>query len=169
MINRQFFKYLLFFTHIILFYILFKLVFNTEEWLKIVMIAVSAIHIGYTLILLMSSDRSSNRVYLFYPKLEKRIVHESGEYYIKYDIPGKKYIIYKDNIFRSKSIFEIDSWRVNNSKELQKKVKSKLDEIYKEKMSKINGIKSKLDMLNEWDGYTTIQDRRDDKIKKVIG
>lgn len=36
-------------------------------------------------------------------------------------------------------------------------------------MAKINAVKYRLDILNEWDGYTTIQDKRDDKIKKVIG
>lgn len=123
MTNKQFFKYLLFFTHITLFLILYK----------------------------------------------KRIVHESGEYYIRYDITEKKYIIYKDNIFRSKSIFEVDSWGVFNTNDLQKEVKSQLDEIYKVKMEKINGINFRLNILNEWDGYTTIQDKRDDKIKKVIG
>lgn len=79
-----------------------------EEANVLFIIVLFSLHIIYTLILLMTNDSKNNRVYLFYPKLEKRIVHESGEYY-------------------------------------------------------------RLNMLNEWDGYTTIQDRRDDKIKKVIG
>lgn len=70
--NNQFFKYLLFFTHIVLFFILYKIASNTEGWLSIFAITIIVIHSIYTLILLMISDSNSNRVYLFYPKLKKK-------------------------------------------------------------------------------------------------
>jgi hypothetical protein len=65
-------------------------------------------------------------------------------------------------------LFELDNWRVEDSKTLQKEVKSKLDEIYHEKMAKLNSINKRLKILEEWDGYTSIQNKRDDKIKQVI-
>lgn len=164
---RQFFKYLLFTIHL-LFPIIFTKLSTDKGFHFVFFVTLIILYFAYSIILLVGYNKFTFRNYLLKPKLPKRVVHESGEYFIKYFINEKKYVIYKDNIFNLEMLFELDNWRVEDSKTLQKEVKSKLDEIYHEKMAKLNSINKRLKILEEWDGYTSIQNKRDDKIKQVI-
>ncbi len=103
----------------------------------------------------------------FYPKLPKKIVHESGDYYIKYNKEDKYYDIYLDNYFSLKRVFRIDDDYVHTTNDILKKVKETLDSKYKDKMDKLNRLKQKEDALKQWDGYTSVHEKRDDKIKQL--
>ena len=103
----------------------------------------------------------------FYPKLPKKILHESDEYYIEYNDNDKYYDIYIDNYFNLKMIFRINDIYINNSNDIMKKVKEVLDDKYMGKMDKINRLKQKEDALKNWDGYTSVREKRDDKIKQL--
>lgn len=103
-----------------------------------------------------------------YPKLPKKILHESGEYYIKYDKHDKYYDVYIDNYFRLKTLFRVDDDFINSPDDILRKVKEELDSMYKGEMNKINRIKQKENVLKNWDGYTSIREKRDNKIDQVI-
>ena len=47
-------------------------------------------------------------------------------------------------------------------------VKTKLDYEYNEKMVEINRVKRQNSILTSWDGYTSTDIKRDDKINQVI-
>jgi len=113
------------------------------------------------------------------PRLSKKIVHETGEYYIYHlqsrDNSNGEYIIYKDFILYKTILFEIADWDIDNKQTLLNKVKSKLDEKYNEKLimkekerRKQLALKQKRSILDSWDGYTSKQTMRDDKISKII-
>lgn len=103
----------------------------------------------------------------FYPVLPKKIVHESGDYYIEYNKEDEFYDIYIDNYFNLKSLFRIEDGYINNSDDILIKVKEILDDKYRVQMKKIKRLQEKEDALKNWDGYTSIQEKRDDKIKQL--
>ena len=72
-----------------------------------------------------------------------------------------------DNYFILKMIFRINDIYINNSNDIMKKVKEVLDDKYMGKMDKINRLKQKEDALKNWDGYTSVREKRDDKIKQL--
>jgi hypothetical protein len=126
--------------------------------------------IGDTVLLSLIFFETNEKIFtvIFSAKLDKRIVHESGEYYIKYSPKMKKYYIYKDHIFYKYYLEDFDEWRIDNQKDLLTRVKGSLDERYKGILSKINRIKKQKKIMEEWDGYTSSDIKRDDKIKQVI-
>ena len=122
-------------------------------------------------------DDSSRFTALLYPKLPKRIVHESGDYYIKYFNQSRtssgttiigRYKIFFDKYFYYKQIFTIEDYNINDQSELIKDIKSKLNEIYKIEIEQIRHNKLRSDLLNEWDGYTSVDVKRDDKLSKLV-
>jgi len=126
--------------------------------------------IGFVVLLLIWIFEYNDKIdtVIYSSKLDKRIVHESGEYYIKYSTKFKRYYIYKDHIFYKYYIENFDEWRIDSQKELLLKVKELLDVRYKEILSEINRIKKQKKIMEEWDGYTSSGLKRDDKIKQVI-
>ena len=101
---------------------------------------------------------------LLQPKDGKKIVHESGEYYIKYDKKTGFYILYKDYIIFRKNLEKYNSEYVPGIKDITDKVKRSLEELYREKTKHVR----RKDILNTWDGYTSDQVKRDDKIKQIV-
>ena len=114
------------------------------------------------------SYESSIRLTFISPNLGKKIVHESGVYNIIYLTYLKKYIICQDFLFFDIVIVKLDADSIENSANLLKRVKSNLDNIYRDKVEEINYKKNRINALKEWDGYTSDQLKRDDRINQVI-
>lgn len=106
------------------------------------------------------------RMSIWNPKSYKKITHESGVYNIRYypDKTNDNYILYKDNIIYKKIISSFDDSNYNNSEELLRRIKAKLDSIYSEQMR----IKKKKEILNKMEEYTSTELKRDCKIKDII-
>lgn len=98
------------------------------------------------------------------PKLGKKVVHDSGTYYITYSKKLRSYSLYKDLIFYKREIFEIDDDYIESTEGISKYVKEKLDKLYQKELE----IKKKISLLSNWDGYASKQAMRDDKISKII-
>ena len=80
----------------------------------------------------------------------------------------KKYIVCKDLLFFDKIVIRLDADYIENPKDLSSKVKSNMDTIYNNKLVKIRFEKKRREALDNWDGYTSDQVKRDDKIKQII-
>ncbi len=112
--------------------------------------------------------------YYFFKTFKKtKIVHHEhlGDFILKVDkiIPGGKELdLYQQNWFGLKRIacFEL----VDNPEVLSKRIKSKLDEIYSQKLfqsDQKNRFNQKVNKIMEWDGYLDVVTRRDDKLDKL--
>ena len=124
--------------------------------------------LSFTFLVTNMDDSKKRRLStFFYPKLPKKIIHESGEYYIKYNNLDKYYDIYIDNYFNLKTVFRINDEYVTTPDDILRMVKETLDKKYKDKMDKINRLKQKEDALKYWDGYTSVHEKRNDKLKQL--
>ncbi len=102
------------------------------------------------------------------PSLGKRIVHESGEYYVSYR-DGKEgysdlYVIYSDSYLFKTQLFEVNTSSVSSESDILRYIKSTLDDRYSNVLRK----RKKKELLEKWDGYTSPDLKRDDKISQVI-
>jgi len=105
------------------------------------------------------------------PRLHKKVFHEAGKYYILYDTNKKNYLLYRDFIFFREKVYiiygpDIDDDRGNESptNRLSRKIREKLDDIYSDKVTALR----RKELIDKWDGYTSDQFKRDDKIGKII-
>ena len=105
---------------------------------------------------------------IFKPFLHKKVVHESGIFYVYHDDNKKKYFLYKDNLLYRVIFSNIEERNIRNSNDIIKWVKGSLDNHYYSKMAKQEEKKSKKEILSKWDGYTSDSIKRDDKINKII-
>lgn len=74
------------------------------------------------------------------------------------------YCLYSNEGIILKRIGRYDDDYIGSTKDLLKKVKDTLDSINREKLA----LKRKKDHLYTWDGYTSEQIKRDEKIKQII-
>ena len=124
-----------------------------------------------TNLLLLTSVIDGFYLVVFYPKLGKRIVHESGTYYSfcgKSEDGVEQFIICRDYLFFKISIMRIIASSVNNSDDLKSKIKIELDIKSKKVISKFERIKVSKKILQEMDEYISNDIKRDDKIKKIL-
>ncbi len=105
------------------------------------------------------------------PSLHKKVFHESGKYYIFYNGISEKYILYRDYIVFRDEVYKLSGSEVEDTRggetpeqRLTKKIKEKLDTIHHDRLKE----NKRKELVNNWDGYTSDQFRRDDKIAKII-
>lgn len=159
---RQVFKYLLCLLWWGLLAFSIYMILSNLFWFILVSLVIIGISIGS-----ISSD-SEYKWFIFRPNLGKRVVHLSGEYFLEFCPTKKHYKLYVDRIFYKKMIWSNESWRFNNSHNLSCSIKEFLDKKYYSETSKIEEINRYYEIMNNWDGYTSVQEKRNDKISKVI-
>lgn len=108
-------------------------------------------------------------IFLWKNRKCKWVYHvELGHYMMS--VRGGEIYLYQCNVFYHKLIFRMDS--VDDIDIVSQRIKSRLDDIYKNKLEDIKKekkIKSSIDNLMKWDGYLDKQGRRDGKIKEILG
>lgn len=144
-------------------YMIFNKSTLNDERSWFILISIVAIGISFA-----SLSGSSFKWFIFKPNLGKRVVHVSGEYFLEFCPTKKRYKLYKDKIFYKKVIWDCESWRFKGSNDLASSIKKELDEKYHSKISKIEQINKYYEIMNNWDGYTSVQEKRNDKISKVV-
>lgn len=155
---KQKIKYLLFaLFYLSIPYFIYELVITNFNW---IFISLLSILILFTVMSIIIND--DFKCVIFSPRLGKRIVHKSGIYYIKYT--GSYYVLYGDNYFFKYLLDKFDPDKINQPSDILEKVKKLLDTLHAEKVKKYN----KLKILQDWDGYTSLDDRRDDKINQIL-
>lgn len=106
----------------------------------------------------------TNFVAIFGTLKYKRIFHsELGEFYIrfKYDT----IYVYSARYFILKHLYRVS---YEGNKIPIDRIKSKIEEIYKDEYLRIKHLNDRKKLLNDWDGYLDTQGKRDDKINKII-
>ena len=161
--NRQNLKYTIFFLYYITF---FSSVYGT--FYKPSSIPIFGISLLLMMIFIITSIISiiawvnDAKPIIFYPKLPKKVIHISGEYYIEYS--NDSYYLYDDRIFYLRKSSQFNPRNIDTPEDLLERVKSYLDVQYSEVVIRNKRLK----LLNDWDGYTSLDIKRDDKISKVI-
>lgn len=167
---RQFIKYVISMIYFPLITLSFYLTFNTSlPYHSLWYIASDVFFLLFLILSIVNTD--DLQFTITRPKLHKKVFHEAGKYYIFYNSTQSKYILYRDWIVFREEIYtmsgsEIEDTRNNETPQirLSKKIKERLDNIYSERLIDIK----RKDLINKWDGYTSDQSRRDDKIGKLI-
>lgn len=104
------------------------------------------------------------KIVIFSPELDKKVIHECGIYYVYHSNTKKEYILYKDYIIFKLKIYSFDSEYIYNGGDINKRIKDKLDYLYAKELE----VLKKGKILDEWDGYTSTEVRRDHKISEII-
>ncbi len=173
---RQFSRWLLFLIHILITLYIPYYYYNysgvrTTLWFLFTVFSVIWIMFNIINIIIVRDkdiDLRANFISYLRPKLPKKVFHESGIYYIKYDPVKNNYHIYKFGLIRLRSISTFDADYIDSELHLSSKCKELLDGKFHKIIKEKNLIKSKSDVLNKWDGYTSDKVRRDFKIKEII-
>lgn len=162
---RQKIKYFLFiFYYLFTPYCMYKSITGSDLMVgaKLVFFALSLVLLMFLIFSIILSSSSNYLCFILSPKLDKRIIHESGVYYVKYNV--KYYILYRDNFIFKIILVKYNASNIEDQKSLIGIIKGKLDFLYVENLIKHNKRK----FLQDWDGYTSVDGRRDNKINQII-
>jgi hypothetical protein len=143
----------------------FNFVWSSTMW-KILIISINSFYI-LSVILFIASEARFIPVVL-YPSIGKKVKHESGIFHLKYNRLTKEYILYKEYLLFKDKEFDFPSIDRVNESWIIGEIKEYLDEKYKEKLKNINFRKKNLEVLKKWDGCLTLQDKRENKLDKIL-
>lgn len=159
---RQVIKYTLFILYYSVLTYLFYKIYGSKVEIFDVLIPILLLLTGFLSFIFSGSGIKMVHIS---PKLDKKIIHESGNYYIRYSTIDQNYILYKDLILYKESIYTFEA---NSKEEILSKVKKELDNTHKDLIKKINTNSFKKKILDETEGYTSVQLKREDKISKIL-
>ena len=122
---------------------------------------------------LVSTNEADYQFTITRPILPKKIIHESGNYYLRYNRHRKLYELSKDFLIIRIIIHEISASNIDVNSVgpegvLISYIKNFLDSKYSEKVAKIELEKKRINIIYKLDGYTSDATKRDNKIKKII-
>lgn len=92
---------------------------------------------------------------------------ELGYFFVSFE--KDEISIYDQGFFVSTELFRLGN--TGNVKEISSKIKTKLDNLYSEKIieeKKQKDLANKIETLKKWDGYLDTKSRRDGKINEIL-